>query len=126
SSVKPVSAGTATSDAYTPSAPGIYRWVVAYSGDANNNVASRPCNSSGSLVNVEFLVIRSIQKATNNVTILFKGIAGHTYQVQYRNTLSPADPWTPVPGPFVADGMGNFSFNESTVEPTRFYRGTVP
>lgn len=126
-SIKPLDVGgTATSGAYTPSTPGIYRWVVSYSGDANNNAATRACNATGSLVNVEFLVIRSIQKATNNVTILFNGIAGHTYQVQYRNTLTPADSWTPVPASFVADGMGNFPFNDSTTAPTKFYRGSIP
>ncbi len=36
--------GTATSDAFTPTQPGTYRWVATYSGDPNNNPASGLCS----------------------------------------------------------------------------------
>ena len=36
--------GAYTSDAFTPSAAGTYRWVAVYSGDANNTVVTTACN----------------------------------------------------------------------------------
>jgi YVTN family beta-propeller protein len=45
-STNPVIAGaTATSDWFTPTSPGTYRWTAVYSGDANNNSATSPCNA---------------------------------------------------------------------------------
>jgi hypothetical protein len=51
----PIAAGTRTvngnawfdSDNLAPTAPGSYRWVASYSGDANNNPAATPCNAPG-------------------------------------------------------------------------------
>jgi outer membrane protein assembly factor BamB len=40
-----LAAGTATSAPFTPVAPGTYYWTAAYSGDANNNAATSPCNA---------------------------------------------------------------------------------
>jgi hypothetical protein len=40
-----VASGQAASDAFTPTAPGAYRWTADYSGDANNDAVSAPCNS---------------------------------------------------------------------------------
>ena len=37
--------GTYSSDPFTPTAPGTYRWVASYSGDANNAAITSPCNS---------------------------------------------------------------------------------
>ena len=34
-----------TSDPFTPTAPGTYRWVAVYSGDANNTAITSPCNA---------------------------------------------------------------------------------
>src|SRR5207302_951452 len=34
---------TATSDPFTPPAPGDYRWIAAYSGDANYTGVTSPC-----------------------------------------------------------------------------------
>jgi hypothetical protein len=56
SNATPAAAGTRTvngdggwfnSDVMTLSAPGTYRWVVAYSGDAKNDSALSPCNAPG-------------------------------------------------------------------------------
>jgi len=63
---------------------------------------------------------------TNNVTIVFSGLASHAYQVQYRNTLNVTSSWTTFPGFYVADGAGRFTFNETTVALMKFYRGIVP
>jgi uncharacterized protein YkwD len=45
-------AGTATSPPFTPAAPGTYRWIAAYSGDANNAAVSGACNDPGEAVTV--------------------------------------------------------------------------
>ena len=45
-STKPINGnGTFPSDFFTPTAPGTYRWVASYSGDANNASITNPCNS---------------------------------------------------------------------------------
>ncbi len=44
-SVRPVNGnGTYTSDQFTPTAPGLYRFVAGYSGDVNNAPAVTPCD----------------------------------------------------------------------------------
>jgi hypothetical protein len=37
---------------FTPTAAGTYRWTASYSGDANNNPASSPCNAANESVTV--------------------------------------------------------------------------
>ena len=44
--------GTVTSGAYTPTAPGTYRWVASYGGDANNEAAGGACNDNGESVTI--------------------------------------------------------------------------
>jgi hypothetical protein len=39
--------GTYTSAAFSPTAPGTYRWTATYSGDANNLAAAGACNAAG-------------------------------------------------------------------------------
>ena len=46
-SVKPVSGdGTYTSDSFTPTAPGTYRWIANYSGDSAHNPIAGMCNDA--------------------------------------------------------------------------------
>ena len=42
--------GTYTSDPFTPSTPGTYRWIANYSGDANNNPVAGSCNDANESV----------------------------------------------------------------------------
>jgi hypothetical protein len=52
-STKPVSGnGSYTSAPFTPSVVGTYRWIAAYSGDANNSPVSTVCNAPGQTVRV--------------------------------------------------------------------------
>ena len=44
-STNPLAGGAATSGTFVPAAPGTYRWTAVYSGDANNNPATSPCNA---------------------------------------------------------------------------------
>ena len=46
------STATATSEAYTPTAAGVYRWVATYGGDANNLPATGICNTASENVTV--------------------------------------------------------------------------
>ncbi|MDJ0770574.1 MAG: hypothetical protein QNJ12_17400 [Ilumatobacter sp.] len=43
----PVAGGAVSSQPFTPTAPGTYRWVASYSGDANNAPVSGACNDPG-------------------------------------------------------------------------------
>ncbi len=53
-SMVPVSSGGGayTSAPFTPTAPGTYRWVAAYSGDANNAAATTACGDAGETTTV--------------------------------------------------------------------------
>jgi hypothetical protein len=44
--------GTATSASFAPTAPGVYRWRAAYSGDVNNNPLTPPCNAPNESVTI--------------------------------------------------------------------------
>ena len=55
-SIKPVTltgtTATATSDPFTPTVTGVYRWVATYAGDANNEPVSGTCGAAGENVSV--------------------------------------------------------------------------
>ena len=53
STVPVTASGTARSDSFSPVLPGTYRWIAAYSGDANNAPASGACNDPGELSNTK-------------------------------------------------------------------------
>jgi hypothetical protein len=44
--------GTAASEPFTATRPGVYRWIAFYSGDANNEAVTGPCNGANENVNV--------------------------------------------------------------------------
>ncbi len=46
----PTATNTVTSAAFTPTAAGTYRWIAAYSGDANNAPVTGACNDANELV----------------------------------------------------------------------------
>ncbi len=48
-----------TSQAFTPSATGIYRWIASYSGDANNNAVAGACNDENETASVSTPHIRA-------------------------------------------------------------------
>ena len=52
SSVTVAGNGSYTSAAFTPSAPGTYRWVVIYSGDANNAAVTTLCSDPNAVFTV--------------------------------------------------------------------------
>jgi tellurite resistance-related uncharacterized protein len=48
----PVGGGSVPSEQYTPTAPGAYRWVATYSGDANNTPVAGLCNDANEITRV--------------------------------------------------------------------------
>jgi len=121
-STNPVNAGSATSASFTPTVHGTYRWVASYSGDANNASAAGTCGDANESVAVNVIQAISVAKSSTNVTVIFKGLAGNNYQVQYKAALFPASSWTTVPGFLTADSQGIFTFNDTTSDPLKFYR----
>jgi hypothetical protein len=61
--------GNYTSGSFTPTAVGTYRWTASYSGDANNNPASSPCNAANESVVVNQANPTIVTNASGNVTI---------------------------------------------------------
>ena len=55
-SIKPLTltgtTATATSDSFTPTVTGVYRWIATYGGDANNEPVSGTCGAAGENVSV--------------------------------------------------------------------------
>jgi hypothetical protein len=49
-STNPLAAGTATSDTFTPTAAGTYRFIASYGGDANNNPVTSACGAANESV----------------------------------------------------------------------------
>jgi subtilisin-like proprotein convertase family protein len=64
-----VSAGGASSDSFTPTSPGIYRWVAAYSGDTNNEAVTSLCNDANETTEVTKATPGVSTTATTTVTI---------------------------------------------------------
>src|SRR5207247_1724730 len=58
--------GTATSDPFTPSQAGTYRWKASYSGDTNNAATATACNDPGetSVVNQATPVLTTVATPT--------------------------------------------------------------
>ncbi len=61
--------GTYTSAPFTPTAPGAYRWVAAYSGDANNAAATTACGDAGEISNVSQSTPTIVTTASGPVTV---------------------------------------------------------
>jgi uncharacterized repeat protein (TIGR01451 family) len=47
---RPLTNGQATSESFTPTAVGTYRWIATYNGDANNNVKAGSCDDANESV----------------------------------------------------------------------------
>ena len=60
---------TATSAPFTPTAPGAYRWIAAYSGDANYPAVTSLCNDANETSVVAQAVADIVTQATPVVTI---------------------------------------------------------
>src|SRR5207247_2134951 len=82
--------GTATSNPFTPSQAGTYRWRASYSGDTNNAATATACNDSGepSVVNE---VAQTPGKVTGGGVIdVTGGTANFGFVAQRKTTGGPA------------------------------------
>ncbi len=69
SSPDPVSAGVATSDPFSPTAPGVYRFVASYSGDPNNASTSTNCGDDNESVTVTSARVAVTTQASGSVSL---------------------------------------------------------
>src|SRR5204862_4351481 len=62
--------GTATSDPFTPSQAGTYRWKASYSGDTNNAAIATACNDPGetSVVNQATPTLTTVATPTSLIS----------------------------------------------------------
>jgi hypothetical protein len=58
SSTVPLSGATAQSAPFSPTSPGVYRWVASYSGDPNNDGVTATCNAPNESVTVNRIATR--------------------------------------------------------------------
>jgi hypothetical protein len=64
-----VATNDVTSSPFTPTAPGIYRWRAEYSGDANNNPRSEPCNQPNETVVVAPIITSMSSTASPGIVV---------------------------------------------------------
>jgi hypothetical protein len=89
-STKPVNGnGSYPSDSFTPTAPGVYRWIATYSGDANNASAATPCADPLEQVTVNALPTIAITKAASPASLPVPG-GTFTFSVVVTNTSNEA------------------------------------
>jgi len=89
-SVKPVSGnGTYTSDSFTPTAPGVYRFVASYSGDANNAATITACDDPLERVTVAPLPVIRVDKTATPTTLAAPG-GNAVFDVVVTNTSNVA------------------------------------
>ena len=108
-----------TSDSFTPGAPGRYRWIASYSGDANNDAATTACNDPGETV----VVSKSQPRMTTAPNVLpndeatLAGLvnpSGGTITFALYLTADCSDTPTEF-GPFDVNANGTFESSNTTV-----------
>ncbi|MEO8487835.1 MAG: IPTL-CTERM sorting domain-containing protein, partial [Betaproteobacteria bacterium] len=78
SATVPLTAGSATSAAFTTTLAGVYRWTATYNGDANNNPVAHPCNAANESVTI----------APSNPTLVTVASAGGATGTQINDTAT--------------------------------------
>jgi hypothetical protein len=108
-SVKPVSGnGAYTSDPFKTRVPGTYRWIVTYSGDANNMRTQTSCSDTAQAVLVPpFSMVSDFDGDGDTDPAVFRPGGGHWF---IRDSSPRAVAWgtggdVPVAGDFDANGI---------------------
>jgi YVTN family beta-propeller protein len=83
----PVGGGPVSSDPFTPTAAGDYRWVASYSGDASNEGAGTACGDPGAAVTVAKAETTTALAASSDPTLRAGPLS-----LRLTATLSGADP----------------------------------
>jgi hypothetical protein len=68
-----------------------------------------------------FSIISAVFKAGTGTTVTWQAFNGHSYQVQYKNSLT-APSWTPIGAPVVATGATASYLDSTATGAARFYR----
>lgn len=105
-STNTLSGTTATSDWFTPAAPGMYRWTAHYSGDGLNNAATSGCNAPN-----ESVTISAFQAPSPTQTITGDFVGPVTVNAGQSVTISNAR----VVGPVTVNPGGSLTVVNSQV-----------
>lgn len=111
--------GDYISDSFTPGAPGTYRWIASYSGDANNEAATTACNDAN-----ETVVVNKAQPAMStapnvlpNDEATLSGLINPT-DGEITFALYLTDDCSDVPtefGPFTVDHNGTYKSDNTSI-----------
>ncbi|MEO8486701.1 MAG: IPTL-CTERM sorting domain-containing protein [Betaproteobacteria bacterium] len=120
SATVPLTAGSATSAAFTTTLAGVYRWTATYNGDANNNAVSHPCNSANESATIAQTTPTLVTQATALVilgasitdTATLSGATNPTGTITFRlygpNDATCANPPLFTSNAVAVDGNGSY------------------
>jgi len=101
--------------------PGAALWLVWQMTDNTGKAQGLGIDNLSFSASVPLPVPLSVQIAGTNLFLNWPGVAGQTYQLEYKNNLT--DPsWTPVGSPVTGTGGTLALTNNSTTVPQRFFR----
>ncbi len=101
-STNPLTAGgAAVSGAFTAPAPGTYRWIATYNGDANNRVVPGVCGDASETVTVLGTTTTSAPTTTTSTTIPVSTTSTTTSTTTTSTTTTTVDPGPDTPPPTI-------------------------
>ena len=109
---------TATSEAFTPTAPGSYNWIAAYSGDANYAAVTSACGDAGETSVVTVASPLLVTDAVDSATL--------TTPISDTATLTGGVPTPPAAGPTGTITFTLFGPNDPTCAGAPVFTSTVP
>ncbi|MEW6153393.1 MAG: hypothetical protein AB1673_05295 [Actinomycetota bacterium] len=110
--------GDYVSGDYVPTAPGSYRWVADYSGDANNAPANSPCNAPGEITAVDRASPLLTTEAVEQVTL--------TQPISDTATLAGGVATPPAAGPTGTITFTLYGPNDAACAGPVAFTSTVP
>jgi hypothetical protein len=101
-------------------APGAALWLVWQMADSTGKAQGLAIDDLSFSASVPLAVPLTVQASGTNLLLNWPGVAGQTYQLEYKDNL--ADPtWTPVGEPVTGTGGTLNLTNNSGVSPQRFF-----
>ena len=110
---------TASTTATVSSPAGTY--PITLTGGADNNYAMSLVNGTLTIRSTSPLLITSVRVANGVAVVTWNAVAGQTYRVQYKNSLSDST-WTDLPPDVTATGPTASKTDNVGAQPQRFYR----
>ena len=100
--------------------PGAALWLVWQMTDTTGKAQGLGIDNLSFSASVPLPVPLTVQTSGTNLFLNWPGVAGQTYQLEYKNNLS--DPtWTPVGNPVTGTGGTLALTNNSAASPQRFF-----